>query len=258
MTESILVRLAKERFEEIDSQTVHFTKNEEIDNYLNDLENYPHAFVLACLMDRQIKAERAWIIPFIISDKIGSKNIIDLSTVNLNEYVRIFESEKLHRFNKTMAEVFYEAVLKICNVYNNNASKIWSYKPSSASVVYRFLEFKGSGIKISTMAANILARQFRIPFSDYYSIDISTDVHIKRVMKRIGYVPENADNDMIIYKARELNPEFPGIIDHSCWVIGRDWCRPNNPDCKSCMVRSECKMYRNNTQMIKIKAHNVT
>ncbi|MBN2858086.1 MAG: iron-sulfur cluster loop [Candidatus Delongbacteria bacterium] len=241
MTESILVRIAKERFEEVDSQTVHFTEIEEIDNYLNDLENYPHAFVLACMMDRQIKAEKAWKIPFVVSDKFGAKDIIDLSKIDLNEYVKLFESEKLHRFNKQMAEIFYEAVLRICNVYKNDASKIWSDKPSSASVVYRFLEFKGSGIKISTMAANILARQFKIPFSDYYSIDISPDVHIKRVMKRFGYVPENADNDKIIYKARELNPEFPGIIDFSCWRIGRNWCRPNNSDCKNCIVRSECK-----------------
>lgn len=247
MSESTLVKIAKKRFDKIDSQIVHFTGNNKMDLYLNDLENYPHAYVLACLMDRQIKAERAWRIPFIVSEKIGTKNLIELSTVNLNEYISLFESEKLHRFNKVMAEIFYTAVLKIKNDYKNNASKIWSNNPSSASVVYRFLEFKGSGIKISTMAANILARQFKIPFSDYYSIDISPDVHIKRVMKRIGYVPENSDNDMIIYKARELNPEFPGIIDFSCWEIGRNWCKPNNPDCKNCIVKNDCKMNNNNT-----------
>jgi len=246
MTESILVRLAKERYDKIGSQDVHFTEVDEIDTYLNDLKNYPHAFVLACLMDRQMKAEKAWKIPFVVSERIGSKNMIDLSRVNLNEFVKIFESEKLHRFNKSMAEVFYKGVRKISNDYNNDASEIWRNKPSSASVVYKFLQFEGSGLKISTMAANILARQYRIPFSDYYSIDISTDVHIIRVMKRIGYVPEKADNDMIIYKARELNPEYPGIIDSPCWEIGRKWCRPNNPDCENCIVNSECKMNSNN------------
>ena len=241
MKDSLLVRIAKERFDKVDSQTVHFTGIREIDLYLNDLDNYPHAYVLACLMDRQIKAERAWQIPFFVSEKFGTKNINELSTIGLDEYISLFELEKFHRFNKVMAEVFYKGVLKIVNNYNSDASLIWNNNPSSASVVYKFLEFKGSGIKISTMAANILARQFKIPFSDYYSIDISPDVHIKRVMKRIGYVPEKSNNDMIIYKARELNPEFPGIIDFSCWEIGRNWCKPNNPDCDNCIVRNDCK-----------------
>ncbi len=237
-----LVEIAKKRFDEIDSQLVHFTGNTKIDTFLNDLTNYPHAYVLACLMDRQIKAERAWRIPFIVSEKLKSFGFSELSEIKLKEYINLFKAEKLHRFNKTMAEIFYKAILKIKIDYNGNASMIWSNKPSSAAVVYRFLEFEGSGVKISTMAANILARQFKIPFSDYYSIDISPDVHIIRVMKRIGYVPENADNDMIIYKARELNPEFPGIIDFSCWEIGRNWCKPNKPDCNNCIVKDECKM----------------
>ena len=241
-----LIEIAKKRFSEIDSQLVHFTNDEKIDLFLNDIENYPHAYVLACLMDRQIKAERAWRIPFIVCDKVGTNKVNELAQIDLKEFVTLFESEKIHRFNKSMAEIFHSAVLKILNDYNGDASNIWNNNPSSSSVVYRFLEFKGSGIKISTMAANILARQFKIPFSDYYSIDISPDVHIKRVMNRVGYVPKNANIDMIIYKARELNPEFPGIIDFSCWEIGREWCKPTNPDCKNCIIHEECSTFLNN------------
>ena len=118
---------------------------------------------------------------------------------------------------------------------------IWSDRPSSAKVVYDFLQFNGGGIKIATMATNILAREFKIPLSDYCSIDISPDVHVLRVMRRSGLVRENADIDSIIYKARELNPEFPGIIDLSCWEIGRKWCKPNKPTCKECSIQSICK-----------------
>jgi endonuclease III len=243
MTKSKLVEIAKRRFDEIDSQIVHFTRVKEIDLFLNDLNKFPHAYVLACLMDRQIKAERAWEIPYLVCKHFNSFSILELSRFELKDFDKLFETEKLHRFNHTMAEIFYKAILKIENDYDGDASKIWENNPSSASVVFKFLEFEGSGIKISTMATNILARQFKIPFSDYYSIDISPDVHIKRVMRRIGFVPDNAENDMIIYKARELNPEFPGIIDFSCWEIGRNWCKPNNPDCENCIVKDECNYF---------------
>jgi len=246
MAQTKLVEIAKRRFDEIDSQNVHFTYEPESDSFLNDLTNYPHAFVLACLMDRQIKAERAWKIPYLVCKEFNSYSISELSKIELKNYISFFESKKIHRFNSTMAEIFYKTVMKIKKEYKEDASRIWKDKPSSASVVYKFLEFEGSGIKISTMAANILARQFKIPFSDYYSIDISPDVHIKRVMKRLGFVPENAENDMIIYKARELNPEFPGIIDFSCWEIGRNWCKPNNPDCENCIMKTECRRNNNN------------
>jgi len=50
---------------------IEFTDNNSANDLLNDLEDYPHAYVLACVMDRQIKAERAWLIPYEISSELG-------------------------------------------------------------------------------------------------------------------------------------------------------------------------------------------
>lgn len=41
MQNSKLVEIAKKRFDEIDSQKVHFTGDNEIDNFLNDLDRFP-------------------------------------------------------------------------------------------------------------------------------------------------------------------------------------------------------------------------
>lgn len=241
MPEHILVTLRKASFNNTQRQFIPFVNDLEQDKFVNDIENTPHAFVLACLMDRQIKSERAWSIPYRIKEIVGSFKVDDLALISPDEYRDIFRSNALHRFNDTMADVFCSAVQDIKRKYGGDASRIWSGRPSSAKVVYEFLQFKGSGRKIATMAANILARQFRVPFSDYYSIDISPDVHIQRVMERTGLVEKNADLDSVIYKARELSPEFPGILDISCWEIGRNWCRPKNPNCRECPVNSECK-----------------
>ena len=135
-----------------------------------------------------------------------------------------------------MGENFYLAIQKIHSDFRDDASNIWRDNPGSATLVRRFLEFKGIGIKIATMAANILARDFKISMKDYINIDISPDVHVKRVFNRLGFISEDASNDKIIYCARELNPKYPGIFDLPCWEIGRNWCRPNKPICDKCCL----------------------
>lgn len=235
----ILIRKGKELFNQ-PYKKIEFTKNPEADNLLNNLKEYPHAFVLACIMDRQIKAEKAWLIPYKISKEIGTFKFSKLLSLKLSEIKKIFKRKNLHRFNEVMAENFYFAIQKIHKDYNDDASNIWKDRPKSATIVKRFLEFKGVGIKIATMAANILAREFKIPMKDYICIDISPDVHVKRVFKRLGFISKDGDNDELIYAARELNPKYPGIFDLSCWHIGRYYCHPKNPDCNNCYLNKYC------------------
>jgi len=241
-----LVEHGKELFH-APKQLIQFTGNKKADSILNHLENHPHAFVLACVMDRQIKAERAWLIPYLISQKIGGFSMESLCALS-EEDVRglMSKPEPLHRFVDTMSDLFYAAVQRIKNNYAGDAARIWSGKPSSAEVVYRFLEFEGVGPKIGSMAANILARDFKIPFSDYYSIDISADVHVRRVFSRLSLCPPNVSVEQVIYKARALYPEFPGMMDLPCWEIGRNWCKPRNPMCGGCYMNDICPIAKQN------------
>jgi len=228
-------------------QPVAFTNEPKADALLNDLDNHPHAFVLACVMDRQIKAERAWLIPYRISQKIGGFSMQALSALSQADVNRLMkEPEPLHRFVDIMAAHFHAAVQLIKNSYAGDAARIWTGKPSSAEVVYRFLEFEGVGPKIGSMAANILARDFKIPFSDYYSIDISADVHVRRVFSRLGLCPTGVTAEQVIYKARALYPEFPGIMDWPCWEIGRNWCKSRGPVCGDCYMKDLCPSAKQN------------
>jgi endonuclease-3 len=90
------------------------------------------------------------------------------------------------------------------------------------------------------MAANILARAFKIPFADYYSIDVSADVHVRRVFRRLGLISEDAGPEEAVYAARALHPKFPGLMDSPAWEIGRNWCRPTAPHCADCYMRAVC------------------
>lgn len=218
-----------------------FTHIKEADQLLNDLRHHPHAFVLACLMDRQIKAEKAWIIPYRFQQALGTFEFDRLRRLKPETILRLMtHPEKLHRYPKEMSRNFYEAVQRIQGQYGGNASRIWSGRPSSAAVVYRFLEFRGAGPKIATMSANLLARHLKVPFSDYYSIDISVDVQVRRVLARLGLIEVGDSPEQVIYKARALSPNFPGLLDLPAWEIGRKWCRPNRPLCGKCYMEPVC------------------
>jgi Predicted EndoIII-related endonuclease len=223
-----------------------FSENDKANELLLDIKCYPHAFVLACVMDRQMKAERVWEIPYKVAQEIGGFEFDKLSKLSAKEYKQVFSKKDAnsglgyHRFPDMMAECFYEAVKLIDNEYNGDASKIWIGNPSSGDVVIRFLRFKGVGVKIATMAANILARSFKVPMTDHRCIDISPDRQVMRVFERIGLIVKGAGVDELVYRAREIYPEYPGVFDYTCWEIGRNWCRPDNPACSECYLDKLC------------------
>jgi uncharacterized HhH-GPD family protein len=222
-------------------QLIQFTKDSQADALLNDLTNHPHAFVLACVMDRQVKAEKAWLIPYRISEKIGGFSMAKLSALSRAHVNRLMtEPEPLHRFVDTMAGHFHSAVQRILKNYAGDAARMWAGRPSSAEVVYRFLEFDGVGPKIGSMAANILAREFKIAFADFFSIDISAVVHVRRVFARLGLCATDATVEQVIYKAKALHPEFPGMMDLPSWEIGRNWCKSRGPECDGCYMKDLC------------------
>ena len=216
-----------------------FAYEEKADDILNDIERYPEAFVLGSLCNRRGSAIAAWKIPY----KIYSRH----HTLEISELVRLSPDQWLEitsglRMPTEMAEVLRRGVLRIADVYHGNAAEIWVSSPSSATVVRRFLEFYGVGPKIATMAANILVRTFKVPFSDYHYVDISADSHILRVMARLGFVDLGTKNSaLFIYSAREANPEFPGVFDKVLWDIGKEVCGLTDPSCGKCRLADLCR-----------------
>jgi len=68
------------------------------------------------------------------------------------------------------------------------------------------------GQKKSSMALNSLVRDYGHEIEDKSIIDISFDVHIRKVFFRSGLVNET-EEEKIIDKAKELSPDYPGALD---------------------------------------------
>lgn len=240
---SLADQLVSEGYDRLTSPPafIQFTGVQEADILLNDIEGHPHAFVFACIMDRQIKAEKAWQIPYELKMRLGFFDFATLgetSPVKLEEVM--LQPTPLHRFPNEMSKNLLAAIHRIKDAFEGNAGGMWRGSPSSATIVRRFLEFRGVGQKIATMAANILVRDFRIKVSDRYSIDISVDVQVTRVFDRMGFVPKHSSVDYVIFRARELHPEYPGIFDLALWELGRTVCRPTQPACEKCNYSHLC------------------
>ncbi len=204
------------------------------------LEQYPHLFLLGCFMDRQIDFRKAFNIPFRIAELLGSKDFDVFAKQDLDYYISIFEKNNLHRFNKIMAEVFYEAIIKIKTEYNGKTENLWNDNPSSAMLIFRLIQFKGIGPKIATMVANILSRDYKIPLSDKASLDISPDVHVKRIFYKMGFTNSNSV-EQTIYAARYINPSFPGMPDILCWEIGnKRMCTDDRCNSLDCPLNNVC------------------
>lgn len=237
-------RLVEQARKTLDSPptAVHFTADQDANQLLNDLSGHPHAFVLACLMDRQIRTERAWLIPHELRKRLGHFDFPYLARQTAQIFADAMrQPTPLHRFPDKMGVITAQAIQRIATYYAGDAARIWTGSPPSAAIVRRFLEFDGAGAKIATMAANILVRDFRVPVSDKYSIDVSVDVHVRRVFARLGFVDSpKYDERIYIYRARELWPEYPGIFDLAVWTVGRSVCHPVQPACRACSLSDLC------------------
>ncbi|MDP2858555.1 MAG: iron-sulfur cluster loop [Bacillota bacterium] len=219
------------------------------DELINDLDRFPHAYVIACVMDRQMQAEKAWLVPYELKQRLGAFDIGFLGGLPLAAYERAMAwPTHLHRFHQSMACFVHDAVQRICRQYGGDASAIWAGRPSSADVVARFREFRGVGPKIAAMAANLLVRDMKVSLSDHQSIDISADPQVQRVFTRMGFVPQGASLTDMIHCARRLHCDYPGIFDGVLWELCRTVCLPQEPRCTDCQWSTLCGYGRTASQ----------
>jgi hypothetical protein len=114
---------------------VRFTGDDNADALLNDLAHYPHPFLFARLVDRQIPAERTWKVLFIVRERLGSLELTDFVAVDEARWMDVMRNPTpAHRLPETMATVLFRATQRVASHYDSDASHIWNDTPSSAAV----------------------------------------------------------------------------------------------------------------------------
>jgi len=202
--------------------------------------NNPLAYFFAAILSQSMRAERVWEIPFILKGRLGHLDVHKIANIKDEEIIKVFSQKpKLHRFPKVMALRIKKACRLIIEKYDSKVENIWNDNPRSDDLQRRFEEFDGIGQKKASMATNILVSDFGIKVKNMRGIDISYDTHIRRVFLRSSLTRRD-DMNLMIQTARKLNPEYPGILDNPCWIIGRNYCHAKNPDCIKCPISDVC------------------
>ena len=214
---------------------------EKNDEQQKKFKKYPHLFLLGCILNSGANSDKIWNTLEDISTTIGYdfKNFYETFYGKQKKHIKFLE-KKIRPFSRYHNDKYFkEAIKKIHEDYADDASLIWKKSKNCADVIVQLLQFNGIGIKKATMAINIWQRRYaEAKFTtSRQTIDISPDIHVKRAMCKLGLINMSGskkpdynkiDKDVVIYKARAINPKFPALLDFAFWKIGKDKICKNN------------------------------
>ncbi len=200
----------------------------------------PNAFLVAVLLDERFTAEIVWEGPYKLKQRLGHLDPARIAEMEESKLARVCaEKPAIHREYNKAAKRIRDACILLNRKYEGNAENIWKDNPRTDDLANRFREFNGIGQKKSSMAVNILVRDIGVPARDKRWIDVSDDIQVRRVFQRAGIIKEYSQQTLI-EAARRLNPEYPGALDLPCWIIGRQFCHVDNPECHACPLEKHC------------------
>ena len=197
------------------------------------------AFLAGVIGDYQMPAERAWAVPYNLSQRLGGWSV-ELVAEDPNRILEAFLGPPaLHRFPTQSARWLVAGAQRVIDDYDGVAGAVWNDRPTARELQARLNDFLGISQKKAAMAVEILNGQFGVDIRELAGSDIAYDVHVRRVMLRTGLAERDEVNHMV-EAARLAYPDRPGALDLPMWEIGRTWCHARRPECTLCVIDDVC------------------
>jgi endonuclease-3 len=215
-----------------------FTKNPKADELLRQNQ---FSFLMAASIDRGARAESVWEIPHILKEKLGHLDPKVLSQFSIDQMETILRLlAKKPRYPRQAAQTIISLSKLVTDEFLGDASSIWCGK-QPRQVTQTLEKIWGVGPGIAHMIVRILVDEYNYDpgREGLRQIDVKPDVQVRRVFYRSG-IAQDRKESTAVRVARQLHPEFPGLLDWPAWEIGRAWCHGHNPECSECPLRSVC------------------
>ena len=209
----------------------------------------PNAFLIGSIFDYQIPYRKAWEAPFKLKQRLKHLDVRVIARMefeDLHQHVRGGPKMSLHRFHKLLTKKVLSACTMLVTRYDGSAANIWPDHSSASEVMVRLEEFDGISQKIGNMMIRLLGTSFGVHLTQWNKIDVAVDRHVERVFRRTGLVGQGGrlTKRLVIDKARELCPDFPGKLDDPAFNIGEKWCAEQGPLCDEGRDGGACPLSR--------------
>ena len=199
----------------------------------------PFAFILAVSLDRGTKAEIIWTIPYWMREELGHLDPMRLAQMTPEQISETLSRiPRKPRYVNDAPQTILEVARLVSGRFGGDAEMLW--RGRTAHEVKRELrQIHGIGEGIAAMGVILLQNCRGVHFPDSSTMDVKPDVHVRRVLYRLG-IAKSRDEAEAVAAAGRLNPEFPGAVDPSLWRIGRRWCKESAPLCPDCIMNDLC------------------
>ena len=231
-----LLEYGRKHKEDPQTPSVDFTPNPQANELLGA---NPFAFLIGVLFDQGVPAERAWLAPYLLRQRLGHLDIESILDQEARVRSAVADKPTLHKYVEKMPRWLILAARRVKERYGGDAGAIWANNPSADELRQRLKAFVGIGQKKAAMAVEILARDFGVPVRHLERNDVAYDVHLRRVFLRTR-LADRDDRDHMIEVARKLHRSRPGELDLPTWLIGRGWCHADIPNCETCPLTDVC------------------
>jgi len=193
-------------------------------------------FILASILDYQIRAETAWEnARRLAEDILGDPPLIwhTITSVTLDEWNAKRAQYSLHRFPKGHERV-WTIGKQIVDRYEGNVLNVWQNQSIDATL-YR-LNSLGVGEQISRMVVGALIDTQQMDGIG----DVKVDIHVKRVLGRAVHGSQLDDVAAVLSLTRSMHPANPWLLDRPLFSLGKQVCSATEPKCSSCYLNTVC------------------